>query len=83
MADSLVRIVHRRGESANRGVLRMLADLLTLRVDLAAVFKDLALAPGSYSQAASRRRDGVEVRLCAIRGGKTSTHPTAIRQDQG
>lgn len=79
MADSFIRRVHRRGESPDRGVFQMLADLLRLRVDLAALLKELALAPVSYSSKASQRRDEAKARLCAIRGGKTPAPPSAIQ----
>jgi hypothetical protein len=79
MADSFVRSVHRRGESPERGVFQRLADLLTLRVDLVAVLKELALAPVSCSSAASQRRDEPKARLYPIRGGKTPAPSSAIR----
>jgi hypothetical protein len=79
MADSFIRSVHRRGESPDRGVFQMLADLLTLRVDLTALLKDLALAPVSCSSTGSQRRDEAKARLCAIRGSKTAAPPSAIQ----
>jgi hypothetical protein len=79
MADSFVRSVHRRGESTDRGVFQILADLLTLRVDLAALLKELAFAPVSCSSKANQRRDAAKARPCAIRGGKTPVPASAIR----
>jgi hypothetical protein len=79
MADSFIRSVHRRGVSPDRGVFQMLADLLTGHVDVAALLKELALAPVSCSSTASKRRDEAKARPCGIRGGKTLAPPSAIR----